>query len=151
MGDIKLPLWEEILKRRVGISQALGDAGATDAARLIALEIDGGKCPECKKLWARVEFMDREEVERHYYQPDCACYPRCPRCRRWLYEEFATGVLQADDWRCECGYQLWQKDAGRDMKRYGPMWEAHYNALSPFHQHRDGGGVKLPIGKGGEE
>lgn len=120
-------LWGSILQERADRSIIVGDAGDEETATLLRLEVDGGYCPRCGDLWKEVRFKNRF-AEGRYFQPGCECYPRCPRCGNWQYEDFSAGVLKAHGWRCgDCGFKLLTDDSRR---RYGSRYETAWGQMN---------------------
>ena len=125
-------LWESILQHRVDASISLGDAGDKEIATLLRLEIDGGHCPLCGDSWREICF-DNIFGQGRYFQPGCQCYPKCPRCQTWQYEEFSAGMLKARDWRCHaCGFKLLTDDG---FQRYGQRYEATWAGMTRRQQY----------------
>jgi len=52
------------------------------------LERRGGPCIKCNKAWRPIE-VDNAVARFDYHQPNCACFPRCPYCEHYLYQECA--------------------------------------------------------------
>jgi hypothetical protein len=117
---------------------ALRAAGDSKTARLIQLELDGGACPECGTAWREIKTS-----EGQYYEPVCEnCFPRCPRCSRWLYEEAESGVWKRNKYVCECGFPMMPMANGQYVKQYGKAFEVRYAAMTRWQQMKTGG-VKI--------
>lgn len=125
--------WEEILRRRANRSIYVGDAGDKETAMLLQCEVDGGDCPRCGDPWKEITFKNMFGHGR-YFEPTCLCYPKCPRCRNWQYEEFSAGILKAHDWKCDaCGFQL----IVDGKRRYGPNYEKAWGEMTRWQQFRE--------------
>ena len=64
---------------------------------LVALEAYGGECPECGKLWKKIEVKNHY-ADFYYFDPTCKCFPRCGRCGTSLHREWVT----QDKMPCTC-------------------------------------------------
>ena len=110
----RVAVWDEVVDKCRAEADTLMQAGREEHAKLILLQLDGGECWQCHKPWNLVT-VDNAFVTGIYYLPSCDCYPRCPMCRKWLYEDREAGVM--DDWRCTgCGWRMYVK--GKDDKMY---------------------------------
>lgn len=124
-------LWESILQHRAEASIVVGNAGDKETATLLQCEVDGGHCARCGDPWREIRF-DNTFAQGRYFEPGCRCYPKCPRCQAWQYEEWSAGILKSRDWKCECGFQL-LTDAG--LQRYGRDYEAAWVRMTRYQQH----------------
>ena len=91
--------------------------------QMTQLEIDGGKCPVCRKEWIVVEFNNVFGSGR-YFKPDCQCFFKCPRCKNQLYDLKVTTRLKMKNFTCPgCGWVLLYNGD----KRFGPVYEKFYD------------------------
>ena len=108
--------WQEIYQKWNKSSHVL--AVATNI-------LDGGDCPKCNKPWVKVEqFIELKSGGYagyvRYFEPDCYCFVRCPKCGEHLYEEELSRLLfRAMKKRCHCGHKLWDGD----RKQWGESYE----------------------------
>jgi hypothetical protein len=76
-----------------GTYDKAADAGLPKAyLDLIVQEMTGGNCPICGKPWREIPVKNRF-ADFTYYDPDCICFPRCPRCRTSLHREISAGGI----------------------------------------------------------
>lgn len=124
-------IWEEIRKERIAIWKRLYYQVPDDPLQqytrkaelrlLCKSELVTGICPRCGGKWKEV-IVDNIFGYTRYFEPDCACYPKCPKCHKHLYQEFIIGKLavpDSSDWKCPCGWYL-IKDT---KKRHGSEYE----------------------------
>ncbi len=89
---------------------------------LCKAELETGICPRCQKKWKEFTF---ENVFGflHYFIPDCECFPKCPHCHEFLYQEAVTGrmnIYQSKNKRCpRCGWAMILDG----IKRFGSVYE----------------------------
>jgi len=91
-------------------------------AKLIVLEQlekDGGKCPECKKPWNKVE-VNNVYADFFYYDPDCNCFPRCPECGTSQHREWAVANAV---YECStCRYQFQARPKKDHIEEYSKRY-----------------------------
>lgn len=113
------------LMKRVEFAEALTEKYKTRELGMIIAqcEIDGGECRNCKEPWTRVEF-DEFPYKGYYHVPGCYCYPVCPVCRTYLYEDQLSGKLGDANFRCRtCGHFLLIFREGKKWKNWGREYE----------------------------
>ncbi len=125
--------WDKVVADRIIQLGVLQETGVPKALlTCIANETDGGDCPVCKKAWREIEFDNRFGLGR-YFKPACYCYPICPWCGNYLWEEHLSGSLKRDNYDMLCPHCTWALERG-DQKRWGRGWEE--NIESTMRQDR---------------
>lgn len=91
----------------------LSEEASSELVYLMAMEVEGGECPNCGRPWAMVHVTNKF-AEYIYYKPSCKCYPVCPRCKTSMHREMVTGVHP----RClTCAYDPRRPASNRKKKR----------------------------------
>lgn len=91
--------WKEYRDKQADSVGEVQNAGMNTVARLMCLEVMGGKCSRCQREWQKVSF-EGIFYSGEYWKPNCNCYTSCPRCGSNLYIEEVTGKITANDNAC---------------------------------------------------
>ncbi len=136
-GEQKKSRWENIVKARLQwweneyerlnklkyFSAGQKELISREIQQMAKLETDGGKCPKCKLSWNEIKFDNAFGAGR-YFEPNCQCYFKCPRCKKHLYDVYVTTRLKMDKYTCPgCGWILLYEGE----ERFGPDYENFYD------------------------
>ncbi len=90
---------------------------------IAALELDGGKCQRCGRAWKETIFDNKFGAGR-YFEPECQCYFKCPRCKKHLYDMYVTTRLKMTKYQCHfCDWVL----LFEGEERHGIAYELWYD------------------------